>query len=210
MCLKLENASVESKIAEEDIICWKFISLETKPVHDISKNEELHGKKFHGIIDGIQCEGRVSIEFERSYIYFCTNDYRLNGKCADELFGYEYSWVLDDRVEEIIFEDTDYKITCIKAFITPYQSFLVKEGETYISELNKHENEIQEGLHTFVNKADMVRIDRDYVAECIIPKGSKYYVGTFMGYSSYASDKLTYTKITKHEDFVTSFNAEQS
>ena len=126
------------------------------------------------------------------------------------MFGYQYSWVLDDRVEEIIFEDTDYKITCLEEFITPYQSFLIKEDETYTSKLNKDEDEIHEGLHTFQNKADMVTLNREYVAECVIPKGSKYYTGTFMGYSSYASNKLKYLKIMKHEDFVTSFNAEQS
>jgi len=37
----------------------------------------------------------------------------------------------------------------------------------------------------------------DYIviAECIIPKGSTYYVGDFMGSKSYASDCLKYIKI---------------
>ena len=32
-------------------------------------------------------------------------------------------------------------------------------------------------------------------AECIIPKGSKYYEGKFIDNDAYASDKLTYVKI---------------
>ena len=37
----------------------------------------------------------------------------------------------------------------------------------------------------------------DIVVECVIPKGSKYYIGTFYDKISYASDTLTYVKIIK-------------
>ena len=60
----------------------------------------------------------------------------------------------------------------------------------------KKGNEIHVGLHTFK--------ERDIIygstwAECIIPKGSKYYEGTYDNRVSYASDTLKYIKIHKEE-----------
>ena len=35
------------------------------------------------------------------------------------------------------------------------------------------------------------------IVQCIIPKGSKYYEGTFGGYEGYASNKIKYVKLVE-------------
>ena len=79
--------------------------------------------------------------------------------------------------------------------VTPYRNFPIEIGKTYNSELIKSDGFIQEGLHSFKNLDDAKSSYVQIYAECIIPKGSKYYEGKFADDDAYASDKLTYVKI---------------
>lgn len=99
-------------------------------------------------------------------------------------------------------------------YITPYRNSKVKVGETYTSRIYRDSyNRIEEGLHSFATITDCydnsVYIHNlDYYAngkrfpvkpvlvECIIPKGARYYNGTFdRKFASYASDTLIYNRI---------------
>jgi len=88
---------------------------------------------------------------------------------------------------------------------TTYQEFPVTIGETYSSMLITVEfcgwDFCSIGLHSF---PELLSAKKDgavacwencAVAKCIIPKGSKYYVGTFGNEISYASDTIKYVKI---------------
>ena len=85
--------------------------------------------------------------------------------------------------------------------MTPFQSAKVKIGGRYKSKLINSNNTIEIGLHSFVNSFDcefyQIGLKNSEVVECIIPKGSKYYIGTFKGYASYASSEIIYESIVK-------------
>lgn len=90
---------------------------------------------------------------------------------------------------------------------TYYQGYPVKIGVTYKSKLCYYNSEdypeygtVEEGLHSFqfLKEANNFRSGPAVIAECTIPKGSKYYEGGFDEPEldpSYASDTLTYNKI---------------
>ena len=186
MCLDLKSNKAKSKIAKEDIICYK--RLQYLSTIDMSTIKD--GDEFTGVINNVECSGKISIESYK--IYFCTNDPILNGEDSENKHGYINSWVFDFDVTSIIInnkEIIDLKIA------TPYRNFLVEVGKTYDSELIKSNNYIYEGLHSFKNLHDVKNDYSGIYAECIIPKGSKYYEGKFIDYDAYASDKLTYVKI---------------
>lgn len=93
-------------------------------------------------------------------------------------------------------------------YVTPYRWTQVKIGETYTSILDpvkigqncwgKPSPEVEKGLHSFgaLKSAKEDNIG-GVICECVIPKGSKYYKGSFGGNVSYASDTLTYIRIIK-------------
>lgn len=93
------------------------------------------------------------------------------------------------------------------AIRTPYKKSIVKIGETYKSKLKKINDEgdyiITLGLHSF---ADLKNCRMDAISwyqekfktlyvKCVIPKGSQYYVGQFIGATSFASDTIKYLEI---------------
>lgn len=104
---------------------------------------------------------------------------------------------------------------------TPFQDARVEIGKTYRSQLRKVVNtthKIEEGIHSCVSYEDAQKTCRllgtlSYyaIAKCIIPKGSKFYVGYFGPsnvvhrdnehnitiLNSYASNKLKYVEIVK-------------
>ena len=86
--------------------------------------------------------------------------------------------------------------TEIIGYQTFYQGFKVEMGETYTSELEKIDDSIEKGLHSFETMEGAKSVSY-IVAKCIIPKGSRYYEGIFNRDVSYASDKLTYIEIVK-------------
>ena len=66
---------------------------------------------------------------------------------------------------------------------------------------------IDVGIHSFACKGDCIADameeiesgrDINIIARCIIPEGSKYYIGTFGDRKSYASSQIIYEKIVKH------------
>ena len=75
----------------------------------------------------------------------------------------------------------------------------VKLGKTYTSILARDRyNDVEQGIHSLRDKQG-VDIEMDYfgdddyrVVRCIIPKGSKYYVGYFDVVKSIASDTIKY------------------
>lgn len=186
MCLELKSNKIKSKIAKEDIICYK--RLEYSPSIDVSNIKD--GVEFNGVINEFKCSGKISIE--SNDIYFCTNHPMLCGTYAKNKHGYIHSWVLDNTVTSIIInnkEIIDFKI------VTPFRCFPIEVGKTYDSELIKKDEYIHEGLHSFKNLEDAKEFYVKIYAECIIPKGSKYYEGEFVDHAAYASDKLTYVQI---------------
>lgn len=94
-------------------------------------------------------------------------------------------------------------------YVTYYQRARVNIGETYTSKLvrfNYHLSNIRpdigEGLHSFrtLERAKQLWFGTSTrIAKCIIPAGSKYYVGRFDRTDdyreSYASDRLKYVEI---------------
>lgn len=89
-------------------------------------------------------------------------------------------------------------------YVTPFFYSHIKIGETYNSILevrNKYNplyrTEIHSGLHSYADFHTPMSKKWGYsvIIKCIIPKGSKYYVGKFDGDKGYASDSLKYVKI---------------
>lgn len=82
--------------------------------------------------------------------------------------------------------------------VTPYQDMNVEIGKTYKSEFSidncKYTINIEKGIHSF-KEIDPCKKIASIVVKCRIPKGSKYYVGNFIGDKSYASDTLEYLEI---------------
>jgi hypothetical protein len=61
---------------------------------------------------------------------------------------------------------------------------------------------VNQGFHSFVNLKNAIEernSDVDYkrlvIGECIIPKGAKYYKGTYLCYKGYVSDSIKINKI---------------
>ena len=186
MCLELKSNKTKSKIAKEDIICYK--RLEHLPIIDKSNIKD--GDEFTGVINEFECSGKISIESNK--IYFCTNHPMLCGSYTQNKYGYIHSWVLDNTVTSIIInnkEVVDLKIA------TPYRNFPIEIGKTYNSKLIKKDEYVHEGLHSYKNLDHAKKYYIKFYAECIIPKGSEYYEGKFVDEDAYASDKLTYVKI---------------
>jgi hypothetical protein len=197
MCLELKSESVKAKIAKNDIVVYKFLKV-------IKLNSEFHGKKFTGIIDGFTVKGKISISGD---VFFCTDDVRLNGAKADDKLGYKYSWAIDSRVKSIEVDGVEIIINGfvlnnakVLTILTPYQDVEIKIGETYKYELIKNGLLVEDGIHSLENLKDAFYCASLYknriVAKCIIPKGSKYYIGEYSNsYISYASDTLKYVEI---------------
>lgn len=196
MCL---DRISERKVATEDIVCYKFI----KEQMILKKNKVKHGDSFTGKIKGINCRGKISIS-ELGRVYFCTNDYILDGIDADDKFEYDYSWAMDHDVEEI---RVNGKNVLKLGYATPYMYAVAEIGAVYYSEITVKGNEIHEALHSFKYVSDAA-ISRDAylnspimrLVECVIPKGSVYYEGTFATYQGYASDTLKYVKLVEGDN----------
>lgn len=202
MCLELKHSGITPRIAERDIVVYKYlnVSIKSNLVMDNIKS----GDSFSGIIKGIPCNGKIYIS-EFLEFYFLTDDKRLNGSTSPLRLGYKFSWIMDDKVEEIYVNGN--KIPLIKTYTykTPFQNMEVEIGKTYTSELRKVGGTIREGLHSFkspIYAKENSGISSRLVVKCIIPKGSSYYTGLYMRHISYASDKLTYVEIVNEQDLL--------
>ena len=92
-----------------------------------------------------------------------------------------------------------YKVlekTKLNNYVSPYQEFLYVVDELVESPLVYDEacGGVNIGLHTFVSLLDakfLSHVRKLYhVFECVIPKGSQYFIGYSPCGASYASDKL--------------------
>lgn len=99
-------------------------------------------------------------------------------------------------------------------YFTTYQKANIKIGGVYQSKLKSYisifgsDRKVEIGLHSFADLSDCRQdaIDELYyllgsnkyvkilVVKCVIPKGSKYYSGDYVG-ASYASTSLKYVEI---------------
>jgi len=187
MCLS--NIS-KRKIATEDIVCYKRLVIGNLDLSTVK-----HGDSFTGVINNTQCEGKISISNKGTY--FCTNDYNLDGNHTDDKLGYNYSWLYDMCVQSITINGKEL----LKGrYETPYKHFSITIGNTYTSELEDEQEEINVGLHSFITLEDAKNDSSestDVFCKCIIPKDSEYYEGTFGDAKSYASNKLTYVELVK-------------
>lgn len=99
----------------------------------------------------------------------------------------------DIVVYKEVYKDTETTIS------TEFEHFRATIGETYKTRLQTVilwatlERFVGPGFHSYANK-DECRARRLALVECIIPKGAKYYVGTFGNSISYTSNKITYVK----------------
>jgi hypothetical protein len=197
MCLELKNESVKPQIAENDIVVYKLLKDGEK------LNPEFHGKEFTGVIKSFTVKGKISID---KTTFFCTNEINLDGAHAKNKFGYKYSWAIDRYVKSIKVDDVEIiKDGCVldsfknSIILTPFQDVEIEIGEIYKSKLIKYDSLIEDGIHSFKNLKDTnyfaIEVKNRFVAKCIIPKGSEYYIGNFNGYVSYASDTLKYVEV---------------
>lgn len=181
MCLTLKT---RTKVTKEDIVCYKRLTI-TKDI-DVTKFKD--GQSFTGTIMESPVNGHISIEDNR--LFLCTDSF--NGLDCKDKKGHKYSWVFDDDVSDINGEKIEMK-TCYR---TAFMNFPVEIGETYHSLLKKSEIDlVDEGLHSYVRLMDAPLYGGECIVRCLIPKGSRYYEGTFCGLRSYASDTLTYVEI---------------
>jgi hypothetical protein len=197
MCLRLKDENAKPQIAKKDTVVYKFLKYGRK------LKSEFHGKEFTSVIDGFTVKGKISID---KIIFLCTDEINLNGAYTKDKFGYKYSWGIDKYVKSIKVDDVEIikdgnvlDNAEVLSFSTPFRNVEIEIGKIYKSKLIKYNSLIEEGIHSFENLEDtklIASLDEDlFVVKCIIPKGSKYYIGKFDGYVSYASDTLKYVEI---------------
>lgn len=198
MCLDLLDTT--RHIASKDIIVYKFVSCKNF-INSNIKLKNLNEKSFIGVINGISCEGVLSTN-DYGTLYLYTNDSNLNksGFISDSKF--KYSWKFDNFVSSIIVNNIE--LVNLDNYYTPYRNCVVEIGETYSSKLILEGTRkcafVDVGIHSFKFKDDAVydaySFDTAFkIIKCIIPKGSEYFIGTFYGIPSYASNTLTYLEI---------------
>lgn len=193
MCLEVTRGS-NDQVAEKDITVYKHLLPKDTPF--ITGTE--HGANFTAIIMDHSCEGKISIQDGK--FYFCHNNSSCMGNICSEKFGYRYSWVMDEAVKSVMINGKP--LSQKEQLVTPYREIIVEIGETYTSELINENSEVKIGIHSFENLKDAFADSSRYsiFAECIIPKGSRYYKGTFLNMPSYASTAIKYNKIISRED----------
>ena len=195
MCLWLKSKRSCIQTAKRDLIVYKYIQASSHS-ELLYSNEMNDGVEFHGVISDIECCGKISID-DTGRVFFCTDDYRLDGLGCINRHGFTYSWIHDKNVSEIYINGSPNQIITVKDYATPFQRAIVEIGETYHSALIKTGDRVEEGLHSYQKLGVVERfIDATTIGvKCIIPKGSKYYVGTYGKDVSYASDKLIYVEL---------------
>ncbi len=191
MCLSIKNGT-KKRTAKEDIIVYKQVSI-------IPGDAIKTGDTFTGVIKEIACSGKLSVVANN--VFFCTNNRNLCGYSisGSDRLGFKYSWVLDSNVKlhKTFVNSSVVPIAeLFSKFETIYRAFPVKLGKTYTSPLVRESyGQVEIGLHSY---KDILKCSNGVTIECIIPKGSKYYIGDFSRDVSYASDRLTYVKVVKN------------
>ena len=176
MCLS-NVTTTEPLIAEEDITVYKYIEKASILVNNW-KELVNHGDECIAVIGNDTVNGKISID-SSGELFISAED-----------MGYN-SWVFDKMVTSIIIKG---KEIVEQGYRTRYQYTKVVIGEEYTSELICNYIDVYIGLHSYINKPELSIYYN--IVECIIPKGSKYFIGNFKGIKdSIASDKLKYVKI---------------
>ncbi len=200
MCLKI-NREDQVQIATEDIVCYKYLNSTIDILNLLQKIES--GDEFEGVIQGGEVSGKIYICRKAETIYFCHDNELSDGLDSPNKQGYEYSWKFDESVDTTKTTINGELLYNYMVYVTPYYYADVEMGMTYESELKREYNDdnrrvefarIEMGLHSF-QQLQVGFDDTRIKAKCIIPKGSEYYVGTFDGCVSYASNKLKYVEI---------------
>lgn len=200
MCLKLNKWFSFKRTARRNITVYKKLVKEAT----ISKDKilpEYHGKDCIATINNTEIEGKFVIDkgSYHNHYFICHNNDKYNGTVCKNKLGYKYSWNVDGSVISLKIEDIEL---IHNEYRTEIMSRPVEIGNTYISEVVKVKDYIEEGLHSFVNLKDARKRchSNNIIVECTIPKGSKYYVGKYwLSYDesckSIASTQLRYNKI---------------
>ena len=194
MCLRLKSIFTLAKTAKEDIIVYKKLNIKRKTI--INRMSELqNGDSFEGLIDGKKCKGRIFIS-RYNGIELLVIDENTNEIIERISFSNYFSFAHKPEISKIIINGEVVFNVAIDSYETPYRDFEVEIGETYTSKLIKKSYSVDVGLHSFEKLNDtIIGGYGEVIVKCIIPKGSRYYKGTFDGNISYASDTLTYLKI---------------
>lgn len=119
--------------------------------------------------------------------------------------------IFSNAIEQIAKQDiVCYKLVEQRPYCrylkTYYQDTSVELGKTYTSTLKRpSDTRIEKGLHSFSRMGGIYAIygvthlgrkgTIVHIVRCVIPKGAKYYVGSFCGEKSYASSMVTYIEI---------------
>jgi len=106
-----------------------------------------------------------------------------------------YSWKHTAKKDIIVYKYLD---KCNDNTLkTPYRGVIIEISKTYISVIERIDNVIEKALHSFAQQkgAQDNLFNQIVIVECIIPKGSYYYTGKFIGHKAYASNKLIYKRI---------------
>ena len=191
MCLINVTADTPT-IAGRDIICYKAVRISSSLKDIAIKSGEdclatiCYGNK------KVQVEGKILISFSGVFLIHNNKnpDLSLYNLSHDE----KCSIRLDSDTSSLIINEVEH----IKSmYTTPFQDFEVEIGREYKSELQKIyrcAGMVGRGLHSYARKPRIA--DKGcIIAKCIIPKGSKYYKGTFRGRVSYASDTIRYVRL---------------
>ena len=193
MCLDL--TSLKEFVAKKDIVCYKRLKC------NLLLNNYAYptsGKTFTAKIKDIPVEGIINVEKDEAgnkRVFLCTDHPKFYALKCENKHGKLYSCAHDIYVTDLIIEDVSNIYTY--EYHTAYRKFKVEIGNTYTSELIREEYEVSIGLHSFAKLKDCKNDGSGVYVRCIIPKGAKYYRGTFFGNSSYASDTLIYKEIVK-------------
>ena len=190
MCLR--NAS-ELKTAKKDFVVFKVLKVICTPKQPEDEWVKYHGKSFTGVIAGITCEGKIYADGEN--VWFCTDDWNLDGSNSPDRLGYDYSYIMDSTIISIKVDDEE--LMEISRYQTPYrQSDIIPSSTVQSALVMTTYNRIGEGIHAYMSregaehdaggKLDMI------IVECTIPKGAEYYEGEFNHVASIAADTLIY------------------
>ena len=199
MCLR-KLTTKTPLIAKKNITVYKILKENYFIIPEL-KNLLKIGDKCKAIINGIDVNGKIFKN--ENFIFICHNNSNVDGNTLTTgRLNYKYSFIVRPLVTSLIINNKEF----INIFYhTPYQNSIIEIGKEYTSELSltkyyKSDSEIiTKGLHSFVQKPNIRK--GEYLAKCIIPKGSEYYEGCFESGSnsldSIASNKLKYIKILK-------------
>lgn len=98
MCL--ENVTTKEPLtAEKDITVYKYL-IKTFGLVINWKDLVSHGDECTAIISNKTVKGKISIDFDQLFI--CSNDSNYNGRVANDMLGYKYSWNFDSSITSII------------------------------------------------------------------------------------------------------------